>query len=55
MDQLRPAALTTVTDSPHVLGGAGGLRIPPVPAWAVIAVSVGWTVIGAWRMATRDA
>jgi hypothetical protein len=30
-----------------------------MPAWAVITVTagwiIGWSVIGAWRMATRDA
>jgi hypothetical protein len=63
MDQLRPADLAG--------GGGGGgpgqvlfgghvvLAIPPMPTWAMIAVIagwiVGWSVIGAWRMATRDA
>ena len=49
MDQLRPAGLA----------GGGALGIPPMPTWAMITVIagwiVGWTVIGAWRMATRDA
>ena len=39
-------------------GGAVG-GIPPMPTWAMILVIVGWivgwSVIGAWRMATRDA
>jgi hypothetical protein len=64
MDQLRPAGLLTAGPARHVLrggviGGGGALGIPPMPTWAMIAVIVGWivgwTVIGAWRMATRDA
>lgn len=62
MDQLRPAGLADGgADGPgHVLfGGRGALGIPPMPTWAMITVIagwiVGWTVIGAWRMATRDA
>jgi hypothetical protein len=39
-------------------GGAVG-GIPPMPTWGMILVIVGWivgwSVIGAWRMATRDA
>lgn len=60
MDQLRPAALG------HGLAGAGPLsagngvlQLPPMPTWAIITVIsgwiVGWSVIGAWRMMTRDA
>jgi len=26
-----------------------------MPAWAMVAVMAGWSVIGAWRMMTRDA
>jgi len=26
-----------------------------MPTWAMISVIVGWSVIGAWRMITRDA
>jgi len=33
----------------------GALGIPPMPTWAMISVIVGWSVIGAWRMITRDA
>lgn len=64
MDQLRPAGLA----SGDVANGGGGgralfggrsLGIPPMPTWAMISVIVGWIVgwtgIGAWRMATRDA
>ena len=44
----------------HVLfGGRGVLEIPPMPTSAMISVIVGWivgwSVIGAWRMMTRDA
>jgi hypothetical protein len=63
MDQLRPAGLATGEGGGgpgHVLfGGRGSLGIPPMPTWAMITVIVGWivgwSVIGAWRMATRDA
>jgi hypothetical protein len=58
LDQLRPAALGGFTGH-GLLGGSGALGIPPMPAWAMITVIVGWTVgwssIGAWRMMTRDA
>ena len=40
-------------------GGGAGLQVPPMPTWAMMAVIVGWivgwSVIGAWRMVTRDA
>jgi hypothetical protein len=62
MDQLRPAGLAGggAGGQGHVLfGGRGVLNIPPMPTWAMITVIVGWivgwSVIGAWRMATRDA
>jgi len=61
MAQLRPAALAgTGGGGPLALGGAnGGLGIPPMPSWAMIAVIVGWmggwSVLGAWRMVKRDA
>jgi hypothetical protein len=66
MDQLRPAGLAGGGPGGgpggpgHVLfGGRGALNIPPMPTWAMITVIVGWivgwSVIGAWRMATRDA
>ena len=56
MDQLKPAALAGGT----TVGPSGGLvHLPPMPTWAMITVIagwiVGWSVIGAWRMATRDA
>jgi hypothetical protein len=64
MDQLRPAGLAPGTGGHGpagrvLFGGRGALGIPPMPTWAMIAVIVGWivgwSVIGAWRMATRDA
>jgi hypothetical protein len=64
MAQLRPAGLAAGTGGGggpgHALfGGRGSLGIPPMPTWAMITVIVGWivgwSVIGAWRMATRDA
>jgi ABC-type transport system involved in multi-copper enzyme maturation permease subunit len=64
LDQLRPAGLASGAGRAggpgHVLfGGRGVLNIPPMPTWAMISVIVGWivgwSVIGAWRMATRDA
>jgi hypothetical protein len=65
MDQLRPAALAPPSGTGggggpgHLLGGGSALGIPPMPAWAMISVIVGWIVgwsaIGAWRMITRDA
>jgi len=65
MDQLRPAALAPATGGGGpgpgglLFGGRGALGIPPMPAWAMISVIVGWIVVwsvaGAWRMTTRDA
>lgn len=63
LDQLRPAGLASgngpAGPGRALFGGRGELGIPPMPTWAMIAVIVGWlagwTAIGAWRMATRDA
>lgn len=66
MDQLRPARLAPPPGAPqggggpgHLFGGSAALGIPPMPTWAMISVIagwiVGWSVIGAWRMSTRDA
>jgi hypothetical protein len=65
MDQLRPAALAPANGvggpgpGGLLFGGRGALNIPPMPTWAMISVIVGWivvwSVIGAWRMMTRDA
>jgi hypothetical protein len=62
MDQLRPVWLVASTDvggiGNVVFGGQGASRIPPMPTWAMICVIagwiVGWSVLGAWRMMTRD-
>ena len=62
MDQLRPAGLATATGGGPgggvLFGGQGALGIPPMPTWAMISVIVGWivvwSVVGAWRMMTRD-
>jgi hypothetical protein len=56
MDQLKPAALA----GGSTVGPNGGLlHLPPMPTWAMITVIacwiIGWSAIGAWRMATRDA
>lgn len=63
MDQLRPIALGSVGGGGGpgraLFGGRGALSIPPMPTWAMVAVIVGWIVgwsaIGAFRMARRDA
>lgn len=59
MDQLRPAALGSGPAGGGPLSGGGALQIPAMPTWAMIIVIacwiVGWSVIGAWRMMTRDA
>jgi hypothetical protein len=69
LDQLRPAGLAGGGPGPGgggggivgraIFGGSGALGIPLMPTWAMISVItgwiVGWTGIGAWRMATRDA
>jgi hypothetical protein len=58
MDQLKPAALAGGTQIGP--GGGGGLaHLPPMPTWAMITVIlgwiIGWSAIGVWKMATRDA
>ena len=63
MDQLRPAGLAPATGGSGpgglLFGGRGALGIPAMPTWAMISVIVGWivvwSVVGAWRMMTRDA
>ena len=63
LDQLRPAGLAAGQGGGGpgrvLFGGRGALDIPPMPTWAMITVIagwiVGWSAIGAWRMATRDA
>lgn len=58
MDQLKPAALAGgITVRPGG-GGPRELHLPPMPTWAMITVIagwiIGWSVIGAWKMTTRD-
>ena len=64
LDQLQPAGLASSAGGgggggPLHFGAGGASAIPPMPTWAMILVIVGWivgwSVIGAWRMATRDA
>jgi len=63
LDQLQPASLASGAGGGggplHLGGGGGPAGISPMPTWAMILVIVGWivgwSVIGAWRMATRDA
>ncbi len=64
LDQLRPAGLASgasgnVGVGRGLFGGRAALSIPLMPTWAMVLVIVGWVVgwsaIGAWRMATRDA
>jgi hypothetical protein len=65
LDQLQPAGLASGAGGGggggplHFGGGGGPAGISPMPTWAMILVIVGWivgwSVIGAWRMATRDA
>ena len=49
----------TRADGGILFGGRGALGIPPMATWAMISVIVGWivvwSVVGAWRMMTRDA
>ena len=58
MDQLKPAALAGgITVGPG--GGPRALHLPPMPAWAMAAVIagwiIGWSILGGWKMTTRDA
>lgn len=64
LDQLRPAGLAAGNaggpgPAGVLSGGRGVLHIPPMPTWGMILVIVGWivgwSVIGAWKMVTRDA
>jgi hypothetical protein len=64
MDQLRPAGLASGNPAgggpgPVLFGGRGARGLPPMPTWAMVSVIAGWiacwSVIGAWRMMTRDA
>jgi hypothetical protein len=56
MDQLRPSLLA---GGPHIGPTGGTFQIPPMPTWAMTTVITGWitgwTALGAWKTATRDA
>jgi hypothetical protein len=61
MAHLEPSGLPVVVGVPGVTGGVGGPGSALLPestaqaSWVIIAWLVGWTIIGAWRMMTRDA
>jgi hypothetical protein len=62
VSRLEPSGLpATVGGMPGVTGGVGGPGSVQVPESAIEAVCViiawlaAWTILGAWRMATRDA
>jgi len=56
MDQLQPSLLT---GGVHIGPTGGQFAIPPMPTWAMATVIagwiIGWSVMGAWKSATRDA
>jgi hypothetical protein len=60
MAHLEPSGLPVVVGVPGVTGGVGGPGTALLPEstaeviWVVIAWLVGWTILGAWRMMTRD-
>jgi hypothetical protein len=61
MAHLEPSGLPLVVGVPGVTGGVGGPGTALIPEsaaqaiWVIIAWLAGWTVLGAWRMITRDA
>jgi hypothetical protein len=61
MAHLEPSGLPIVVGVPGVTGGVGGPGIALIPEsaaeaiWVIIAWLAGWTILGAWRMMTRDA
>ena len=61
MAHLEPSGLPVVVGLPGVTGGVGGPGVALLPesasqaSWVIIAWLAGWTVLGAWRMMTRDA
>ncbi len=58
---LEPSGLPVVVGVPGVTGGVGGPGTALLPEsatqaiWVIIAWLAGWTILGAWRMMTRDA
>ena len=61
MAHLEPSGLPLVVGVPGITGGVGGPGIALLPEsaaqaiWVIIAWLAGWTILGAWRMMTRDA
>ncbi len=61
MAHLEPSGLPMFSGLPGVTGGSGGPGTALLPESAIQAVCViiawlaGWTILGAWRMMTRDA
>jgi hypothetical protein len=61
--RLKPAGLPTGAALPGITGGVGGpgrahSLLPgsvAMASWVIIAWLAAWTIIGAWRMTTRDA
>jgi hypothetical protein len=61
MAHLKPSGLPTIVGVPGVSGGVGGPGTTLLPEsatqaiWVIIAWLAVWTILGAWRMMTRDA
>ena len=61
MAHLEPSGLPLFFGLPGVAGGSGGPGAALLPEsatqaiWVIIAWLAGWTILGAWRMMTRDA
>ena len=61
MAHLEPSGLPVVVGVPGVSGGVGGPGTALLPEsatqaiWVIIAWLAAWTILGAWRMMTRDA
>jgi len=61
MARLEPSGLPMAAGLPGVTGGVGGPGAVLLPEsatqaiWVIIAWLAGWTILGAWRMMTRDA
>ncbi len=61
MAHLEPSGLPVIVGVPGVTGGVGGPGTALLPesatqaTWVIIAWLAGWTILGAWRMMTRDA
>jgi hypothetical protein len=61
MAHLEPSGLPTVVGVPGVSGGVGSPGVALLPesatqaSWVIIGWLATWTILGAWRMMTRDA